>query len=263
MLTKEEAIEKIQEKIGRIERLKAIRPFSPDFKKWQRDTEIAIEKTFGENSRHVADFRSVRYSLNVYSSLTPESASDEAYIRGLDRAKAVLESLISEIEEFWEEDVVDSHPDALSRIERICCRFYLVARQLRNRHDERPTIEIEDEYDVQDLLRALLTIDFDDVRPEECTPSYAGGCSRVDFLLKKEQTVVEVKKTRKSLGAQEIGKELLVDIARYQSHPDCRTLVCFVYGPEGRIGNPMGLEHDLRAATTRINVVPIIAPKGL
>ena len=57
--------------------------------------------------------------------------------------------------------------------------------------------EIKDEYDVQDLLNALLRLNFDDVRPEEYTPSYAGSSTRVDFLLKKEKIVIEVKKTRK------------------------------------------------------------------
>ena len=28
---------------------------------------------------------------------------------------------------------------------------------------------------------------FDDIRPEEYTPSYAGGSSRIDFLLKDEK----------------------------------------------------------------------------
>ena len=85
----------------------------------------------------------------------------------------------------------------------------------------------------------------------------------MDFLLKAEQIVVEVKKTRKSLGAKEVGEELLVDIARYQSYPDCKTLLCFVYDSEGSIRNPTGLESDLRTASSAIRVVPIIAPKGL
>ena len=68
--------------------------------------------------------------------------------------------------------------------------FHRVARQLQNRYNKRETISIQDEYDVQDLLHALLKISFDDVRPEEYTPSYAGSSTRVDFLLKKEKTMV-------------------------------------------------------------------------
>ena len=58
---------------------------------------------------------------------------------------------------------------------KICTRFHLVARQLRKRHDDRSTLDISDEYDVQDLLHSLLCLFFDDIRSEEGTPSYAGS----------------------------------------------------------------------------------------
>lgn len=61
-------------------------------------------------------------------------------------------------------------------------------------------------------------MEFDDVRPEEYTPSYAGSNSRMDFLLKKEQIVIEVKKASKHLKDKEIGKQLNDDIAKYKSH---------------------------------------------
>ena len=87
-------------------------------------------------------------------------------------------------------------------IKQICTRFHLVARQLRKRHDDRSTLDISDEYDVQDLLHSLLCLFFDDIRSEEGTPSYAGQSSRMDFLLKNESIVIEVKKTRQGLGGK-------------------------------------------------------------
>lgn len=66
-------------------------------------------------------------------------------------------------------------------------KFHTVANQLRNRHSNKDTILISNEYDVQDLLHGLLKIEFEDVRAEEYTPSYAGSSTRVDFLLKKEK----------------------------------------------------------------------------
>ena len=50
----------------------------------------------------------------------------------------------------------DSEIDTEVILERIFMQFYKIARQLRNRHDNRQTLSIEDEYDVQDLLHALL-----------------------------------------------------------------------------------------------------------
>jgi len=147
-------------------------------------------------------------------------------------------------------------------VEHICKRFHLVARQLHSRHKERPTLDIDDEYDVQDLLHALLKLYFEDIRPEEVTPSYAGASSRMDFLLKNESVVIEVKKTRKGLGAKELGEQLIVDIERYQSHPSCKTLICFVYDPEGKIANPKGLENDLSQKEDTLTVKVLIVPKG-
>ena len=153
--------------------------------------------------------------------------------------------------------------NAFETLENILYRFHRVARQVRHRHDNRPTLNVEDEYDVQDLLHALLLLHFDDVRTEEWTPSYAGGASRMDFLLKNEQIVVEVKRSRPTLKAKEVGEQLIVDIERYHTHPDCKTLYCFVCDPEERIINPHGLEQDLSREpkgdedlTIRVIIVP-------
>ncbi|MCW5235839.1 hypothetical protein D5047_05810 [Verminephrobacter eiseniae] len=146
-------------------------------------------------------------------------------------------------------------------LEHVCLRFHMVARQLRVRHSNRTTLEIDDEYDVQDLLHTLLKLNFDDVRREEWTPSYAGGSARADFLLKKEGIVIEAKKTRQGLSVSDIGVQLLVDISRYQAHPDCKQLVCFIYDPEGRIGNPVGLERDIERSSAKMAVRTIVGPK--
>lgn len=130
-------------------------------------------------------------------------------------------------------------------LEKIFSNFHKMAIKLRDRHEDRNTLDIEDEYDVQDLVYAILNLFFDDVRKEECAPSYAGKASRVDFLLKNEEIVIEIKKTRTNLKDKEIGDQLIIDIARYRAHPNCKKLICFVYDPEGRIANPIGITNDL------------------
>ena len=84
----------------------------------------------------------------------------------------------------------------------------------------------------------------------------------MDFLLKNESIVIEVKKTRQGLGAKEVGNELMIDIERYKSHPSCRHLVCFVYDPDSQIANPDGLENDLNRDEGELSVKVIITPKG-
>jgi hypothetical protein len=152
--------------------------------------------------------------------------------------------------------------DKATALKNIFDRFHLVARQLRNRHGSRNTLDIDDEYDVQDLLGALLKLHFDDVRREEWTPSYAGGSARMDFLLKQERIVIEIKKTRKNLGDKELGNQLIEDKARYRVHQDCRKLICFVYDPEGRITNPSGIGNDLNSKDGELEVQVIIKPNA-
>ena len=154
--------------------------------------------------------------------------------------------------------------NSIDIVRKICTRFHIVTKQLRDhRHENRDTIIIEDEYDVQDLLHALLKIFFDDIRPEECTPSYAGKSSRIDFLIKSKKIVIEVKKTRERLKGEQIADQLFIDIERYKkSHPDCEYLFCFVYDPENLISNPIGFEKDINIEHKGEAEV-LICPKGL
>ena len=146
-------------------------------------------------------------------------------------------------------------------IERLAERLPVLIRKLRNRHDDRATLDVNDEYDLQDLLGALLAIHFDDIRVEEWTPSFAGSPARMDFSLPEVEAVVETKMTRRALNAKKLGEELLIDIAKYEKHPQCRTLYCIVYDPEGRIANPRGLETDLEGVSAKIKVRAIIVPR--
>jgi len=83
----------------------------------------------------------------------------------------------------------------------------------------------------------------------------------VDFLLKKERIVVEAKMTRATLRDRQIGEELIIDTARYQSHPDCDALVCFVYDLNGYVSNAAGLEGDLSGTKGKLKVHVIVNPR--
>lgn len=192
-------------------------------------------------------------SKNTFSSKT------EGLIRDLaSRLIEAQEKTDGILSEFQQPTVVE---DAHRVIESILSRFHLVAKEISERHESRPTLTINDEYDVQDLLEGLLRIYFDDIRPEQWTPEYAGSSARIDFLLKQEQIAIEVKKTRKGLGKKELGNELIIDIAHYEKHPDCKTLYCFIYDPEERISNPIGLEKDLSGKHENLVAKVFIVPK--
>ena len=172
----------------------------------------------------------------------------------------VERTIQARVEETWK--APRNMQSAAALVRTICDRFTIVANALTDRYDNRATIAMTDEYDVQDLLGALLKLHFTDVRPEEWTPSYAGNASRMDFLLKPEQLVVEAKMTRKGLGQKELVTQLAEDILRYQSHQDCKTLICFVYDPTGKCSNPTALENDLTKNHGGLQVVVIVQPKS-
>jgi len=102
-------------------------------------------------------------------------------------------------------------------------------------------LRFTNEYDVQDLLHALLRPWVQDVRPEEYTPSYAGRSTRMDFLLPAHELVIETKCIRDRQHAKNVGDELLLDIGHYAAHPTCKKLWCVVYDPEHFLTNPEGL----------------------
>ncbi len=60
-MRKEDAIQKLQRQRDLIDDLKVKPRFSQDFKKWRRDTEIAIEKIFGLDTRQIEDFKNIGY----------------------------------------------------------------------------------------------------------------------------------------------------------------------------------------------------------
>ena len=115
--------------------------------------------------------------------------------------------------------------ETLENLKILFTHFHEIAVQLRSRHNDRATLDIEDEYDIQDLLHALFKLYFNDIRKEEPVPSSVGSSARMDFLLKEEQIGIEVKKSSKNMNEKKIGSELIEDIIKYQKHPYCKTLV--------------------------------------
>ena len=146
-------------------------------------------------------------------------------------------------------------------VKTLCGRFHAVARQLRLRGEYRATLSVEDEFDAQDLLHALLRIQFDDIGTDEWMPSYADGAPRTTLLLDDGRLAVIVKKTRPGLNAKDLGDQLRVDAERYRSRDRATTLLCFMYDPEGRIGNPRGLEASLTSVNESFMIDVFVAPK--
>lgn len=233
----------------------------PLFVQWRGDVRAFLRKFASERCE---EFNQLRFGLSLTTSSTPESSLQRAFDDGLGQAVGFLESVKQGIVLFEEDIAGQPVLPIVDRVVRTCRRFPIAARQLlpSRRHAGRPGIDQNDEYDVQDVLHALLLLDFDDVREEEWTPSYASKSARMDFLLKVDRLVIEVKRTRKGLGAKEAKEELAIDIDHYRVHPDCGTLVCFVYDPDHVIRSPAGFERDLEGQRTdQLDVRVVVAPR--
>ena len=98
------AIQRLRKALDSIADLKQRSRNSPEFIKWRRNTKIAIAHTFGKDSSHMEDFEGISYSLSWVSPSITESDRQQAYIEGLERATAIFQSMIEEVEEFWDDD---------------------------------------------------------------------------------------------------------------------------------------------------------------
>ena len=151
--------------------------------------------------------------------------------------------------------------DPVELVKAVCGRFHAVVRQLRLRGEYRATLQVEDEVDAQDLLHVLLRVQFNNIDTDEWTPSYSSGALRTTLLLNESRLAVIVKKTRPGLTAKDLTDQLRVDAARYRFHGRCTTLLCFMYDPDGRIGNPQGFEASLTSVNDSFIVDVLVAPK--
>lgn len=102
--TKRYAVQRIQSLVDQINELQS-RPYdSSDFQKWARSTDLALRNTFGDQHRNVDEFSSISYSPIMVIAGTGDYQFQEPYTAGLKRAKALLYSMIEEIQEYWSDD---------------------------------------------------------------------------------------------------------------------------------------------------------------
>jgi len=126
----------------------------------------------------------------------------------------------------------------------------------------RPTIEMTDEYDVQDAFHAILKLFFDDVRTETWTPEYAANQKRIDFVLPDFAIAIEAKHTRGSLTQSSVADQLIIDKEYYRKETSCKHLICLVYDPNLRLRSPRALEKDLSSDDSSFRVTVIVCPHG-
>jgi len=153
------------------------------------------------------------------------------------------------------------HRKTTQILEYLFMRFHSVVKQLQMRQRNREPFSVKDEYDVQDLLHGLLRMYFEDVRPEEYCPSYAGTSPRIDFFLKRKQIAIEAKMTSKDHRRKKVREELILDKEYYSKKEKCKVLYCLVYDPGEWILNPRGFESDLYEKNEKFEAKVFIVPR--
>jgi len=124
-------------------------------------------------------------------------------------------------------------------------RFHRVAKKLEKRYSDRETIIINDEYDTQDLLQALMSVEFDSIQAEEYGPNFAGKRPRIDFFLRLESIGIEVKKVRNEDHTKKLNEEIIIDKEYYSNNPKITHLYFFIYDPKTLLLNREDFIEDL------------------
>ncbi len=98
------ALDYLAAQIGEIPTVEAAGRRTPEFTKWHRDTTVVIGEIFGPDHQNIDHFSQVSFNLGIQTSRTTDADRHAAFLRGVNGARAVLESMQTEIERFWPDD---------------------------------------------------------------------------------------------------------------------------------------------------------------
>lgn len=101
--------ERLQRLVDQIATLQKLNLGSPEFQTWRRDLETALIYAFDETHRYVESFKKISYYPRVaVIGGGPNPDTHRAYVGGLNSAGALLTAAINEIDEYWDDDVLDT-----------------------------------------------------------------------------------------------------------------------------------------------------------
>jgi hypothetical protein len=141
----------------------------------------------------------------------------------------------------WAKRLTPLPAPLLPALETLLRRLPRTVRELKLQSGSRPAFRLDDERDLEFLLRALLPLCCDDVRLHGRTPAYS-NFSRTDFLLMPDRIALTIK----LVGAADCEDQLLTqvreDVSHYGHLKACRVLVVLVYDAQGLLVEPERLE---------------------
>lgn len=107
-----------------------------------------------------------------------------------------------------------------------------IKKVTQNRRKGHDNYQINDEYDVQDILYVILKSVFPNLKDEDPIQKNGGKGTRIDLILREQEILIEVKMIKISdYKESKFIDELKIDIESYHGSPWIKTLFCFVYDP--------------------------------
>jgi hypothetical protein len=107
-----------------------------------------------------------------------------------------------------------------------------IQKIIKNRRKGHPNFEIEDEYDVQDILYVILKSVFPNLRDEDAIGKVGAKTTKIDLIIREERILVEVKMIKeKDSNETHFIEQLKADFESYHECKWLRKLFCFVYDP--------------------------------
>jgi len=164
------------------------------------------------------------------------------------------------------EEKNDDISDALVHIFKIFRRFKSNTSALTERRAKKTSLEIVDEYDVQDFLQVMLRPYFPDIRSEVVVDGKVDRhFLKTDFLISKEKLAIECK-FNKTKNFNSLKQQIQDDIMNYSAHPDCENIVFLIYDKNHLINNADELEKHFTGKMdildNPVNVYLKIEPKN-
>ncbi len=135
-----------------------------------------------------------------------------------------------------------------------------------NRRKDGVPFTVENEFDLQDFVRAMLRARFPALSAEDAVQTVAGRGGRVDFRLKDERIYIELKVFRDmNHWRNSMYGDISSKIQRYGREHDCDDLFVFVYDPFAKFTEAESAERDFSYDSTmagkKVNVRLVVAPK--
>lgn len=104
MANKSTAVSRLRRQLKALEMLRPRRDDDDDdFSRWLRATRVAVERTFGDDSKQTKEFNGIYFYPPIVTEKTTHEDRQCWHEDGLREAKRLLEGFIEEINDYWED----------------------------------------------------------------------------------------------------------------------------------------------------------------